>query len=148
MGLFGDLDANDISDNPFYVAPDTYKCVLTEANLVEKKDGSGHGLSFKWNIDDEDSEYYGNSVNDWHNVFLDLTSDMMTEQRVRRAVAGLRARLTSMGLSADEQNNILDEDNLADLIGMVAYVSVKETTDKNDPDKKYTNVTKVVRIDE
>ena len=47
MGLFGDRDAEEISDNPFYVAPDTYFCILVETNRVQKKKSDGEGLSLE-----------------------------------------------------------------------------------------------------
>lgn len=144
-GLFGELDATQVEENPFYVAPDTYKCVLTEANKVEKKDGSGYGLSFKWVIEDEDSDFYGNSISDWKDIFPGITADQITPE-VKRKFSFLKQRLTEMGLSPSEMNNLLEDDNLSQLIGMVAFVEVTETIDKNDPDRKYTNVRKVTRL--
>lgn len=146
MGLFGDLDASDVSADPFYVAPDKYRCVLTEAKKVEKKDGSGWGLSFKWVIDDEESDYYQNSLSDWKDIFPDLTPDDVTTE-IKRKMSFLKSRLYEMGLSDEEMETLLDDDNLDELVGMVAYVEVVETTDKNDPDKKYSNIRKVIRLD-
>lgn len=145
MGLFGDIDATEVSDNPFYVAPDKYKCILTEATLVEKKDQSGHGLSFKWVIEDEDSEYEGFNLSDWNDVFLDLTTEEFTAD-IKKKTARTKQRLSQMGLDNDQMNTLLDDDNLDLLIGMEAYVEVVETPDKNDPDKKWTNIKSVERI--
>lgn len=141
MGLFGDIDAADVPENPFYVAPDTYPCVLSEANVVDKKDGSGKGLAFKWVIENDDSEYNGQNVQDWFNIYPDITEDDVTPN-IRKDMARLRQRLTQMGLSTEEQNDLLD--NLDDLIGMHADVVVTETPDKQDPDKKWTNINKVM----
>jgi hypothetical protein len=142
MSLFGDIDAADIPENPFYVAPGTYECVLTEANIVAKKDGSGVGLSLKWVIDDEDSDYKGQNLSDWFNVYPELTAEEMTQPQ-KQDLSRLRQRLTQMGLTTEEQNALGDEDARNELIGMKAFVSVKETPDKKDPDKIYTNITKV-----
>lgn len=142
MGLFGDVDAADIPDNPYYVAPGTYNCVLSEAKKVDKKDGSGSGLAFKWVIQDEDSEYNGSQIQDWKDIFPDLTADEIT-QNVRRKISFLKQRLTEMGLSPEEQNELLEPGNLEDLVGLEAYVEVVEVPDKNDPDIKYSNVKKV-----
>lgn len=143
MGLFGELDASDIPENPFYVAPDTYYCVLTEANVVDKKDSTGQGLSFKWVIENDDSEFNGMNVSDWFNIYPDITQDEMTP-KIRQDMSRLRQRLTQMGLTTEEMND-LDSDASAreELIGMHAYVTVKETTDKQDPEKVYTNIVKV-----
>lgn len=144
MGLFGNQDAAEVPDNPFYVAPDTYYCKLVEANRVEKKDGSGEGLSFKWLIEDEDSDYNGNTVQDWKNIYPDIADDEITPN-IRKDFSRLKQRLGEMGIPESEMDSLLD--NLEDLVGMYAYVTVVETTDRNDPTKKYTNV-RTVRIDE
>lgn len=151
MGLFGELDANEVSDNPFYTPPDVYPCVLSEATRNQKKnpkpdDLSSEGLAFKWVIEDEDSDYDGMNLSDWHNIYPDITEDQVTAQ-VRRDNARLKKRLGEMGLSPDEMNEILDEDNLANLVGMTADVEVTETPDKNDPDKVWTNIKSVSRTD-
>lgn len=142
-GLFGELDASEVPDNPFYVAPDTYFCVLAEANKVEKKDGSGFGLAFKWVIEEEDSEYNKNNIQDWKNIYPDITADEVTPD-IRKDNARLKQRLIEMGVPESEMSGLLD--NLEDLVGLHAYVTVTETTDKNDPTKSYTNV-KSVRVD-
>jgi hypothetical protein len=147
MGLFGELDAAEISDNPFYVAPDVYKCILAEANRVQKKDLTGEGISFKWVIEDEESDYYGSNVSDWLNIYPDVSGDEVTP-KIKQSNARLKSRLQEMGLSAEEMDVLLDEDNLENLVGMVAYVTVSESHDKNDPDKVYTNVRKVEVIEE
>lgn len=143
MGLFGNLDAADIPDNPFYVAPGTYPAVLTEAKIQAKKDGSGSGLSFKWIIEDEDSEYNGQNISDWQNLPPeDLTQDGMTPA-IRGALSRLKQRLTQMGLTDQEQDDLLEPGNLDQLIGMKADVTVTESADKNDPAKIYTNISKI-----
>lgn len=147
MGLFGDMDAADIPENPYYVAPGTYYCVLTKAERVEKKDKSGEGLSFTWVIEYEDSEYNGNQVQDWKNIYPDLTSEEITPN-IRKSLSFLKQRLTEMGLSPEEQNTLLEPGALDELIGLHAYVEIVETTDRNDPDKKYSNVKRVSLYDE
>ena len=153
-GLFGDLDAAEVSDNPFYVAPGIYKCVLTEISLPAKKDG-GHGLAVKWTVEDEEADEYNDStLNQWANVYL--TEDEVAEadaKAVKRDRANVKRMLTDIGMSNDEMNNIIDDDNelnqsvVDEYIGIEAYLTVKETADKNDPDKKYSNVSKVVLLE-
>lgn len=141
--LFGDADAAEVPDNPFYVAPDTYFCTLAEVTRVEKKDGSGEGLSFKWVIEDE-GEYEGNNVQDWKNIHPDVPQDEWTPA-IRKDNARLKQRLLEMGVAESEMNGLLD--NLESLQGLQAYLTVVETTDKNDPTKTYTNI-KSVRLDD
>jgi hypothetical protein len=147
MGLFGDVDAADIPENPFYVAPGTYYCVLTEANIMAKKnvkedDLSPSGLSLKWVIEDEDSEFNGQNVSDWFNMYPGITEDDLTA-KIKQDMSRARQRFTQMGLTTEEMNGLDQEENRNELIGMHAYVTVKETPDKNDPDKIYTNIVKV-----
>lgn len=144
MGLFGDTDASEVPDNPFYVAPDTYFCKLTEINRVEKKDGSGEGLAFKWVIQEDDSEYNGNNLQDWKNIYPGISADEVTPD-IRKDNARLKGRLVELGVAEDEMNDFLD--NLEQYVGLEAYVTVTETTDKNDATKKYTNI-KSIRVDE
>lgn len=147
MGLFGEVDAEEVSDNPFYVAPDTYKCVLSEANRVSKKSGDGEGLSFKWVILDEESDFYQNSISDWKNIYPDITSEDVTPD-IKKDMARLKGRLKEMGLSAEQMDTLLDDENLDLLVGTEAYVIVTETKDKDDPEKVYSNVAKVTLVSE
>lgn len=147
MGLFGDVDAEEVSDNPFYVAPDTYKCVLSEANRVAKKSGDGEGLSFKWVILDEESDFYQNSISDWKNIYPDITSEDVTPD-IKKDMARLKGRLKEMGLTAEQMDTLLDDDNLDLLVGTEAYVKVTESKDKDDPEKVYSNVASVSLIGE
>lgn len=146
MGLFGDLDANEVSDNPFYVAPDTYLAVLTEVKKVEKNEG-GEGLSFKWSIQDEDSEFYQQNVQDWKNIYPDVPSDELTANQ-KKDNARLKKLLQELGLTPDEMNVLLDDDNLDRLVGIEANIEVVETRDKNDDSKVYTNIRKVSLFEE
>lgn len=146
LGLFGEQDAADISDNPFYVQPDVYQCVLTEANRVQKKDFSGEGISFKWSIEDEESDYFGSNISDWLNIYPDVT-DVDITPKIKQSNARLKSRLQEMGLSANEMDVLLDDDNLEGLVGLTAHITVSETHDKNEPDKVYTNVRKVEVLD-
>lgn len=140
MGLFGEVDAAEVPDNPFYVAPDTYRAILTELNRVSKKDGSGEGLAFKWVIEDEGTDYNGNQIQEWKAIYPDLSSDEVTPE-VRKDNARLKGRLLELGLSEDDMNGLLD--NLEEYVGTVAYVTVTESADKKNPEKKYTNIQKV-----
>lgn len=143
-GLFGDTDAAEIPDNPFYVAPDTYECVLAEANRVMKKDQSGEGLAFKWVIEDE-GDYFGNNVQDWKNIYPDVPREDKTAD-MRKDESRLKGRLLEMGVPENEMGDLLD--NLDSLVGLRAFVTVTESKGKNEnADKTYTNV-QSVRIED
>lgn len=143
MGLFGDVDATQVSDNPFYVGPGTYEAVVSEATLwVDEEEIKNPAIFISWTIDDE-SEYSGNSVSDRLAVFPDISEEDITPQ-IRKQFSFTKSRLKQMGLDEDQMNVLLDDENLEDLVGLEATIAVKVTKDKNDPEKLYSNVTKVV----
>lgn len=151
MGLFGELDANDVSDDPFYVAPDVYTCVLTDLAIRESRAGGKFGLSFSWTIEEDDSEFDGNNISEWVNVYLD--SEMEEEAGsvvVRRDRARLKQRLFQIGMSAEEMNELVGDDSLinediqAKYIGTMAYVEIVETEGRGaNEGRVFTNVKKV-----
>lgn len=147
MGLFGDIDANDVADDPFFVPAGTYEAVLTDATLYTPEgEETPTAIFFTWTIeDDEAEEYDGNSVSDRCAVFPEITADEITP-KIRKAFSFTKARLSQMGLDENQMNGLLDEGNetLSDLVGLEATLQVRNSTDKNDADKKYSNVAKVV----
>jgi len=144
-GLFGGIDASEIPDDPFYVAPDTYLCILVEAQTASSRDGSRHGLTFKWKINDPDSEFNEMTISDW-NTYYPNGTDGVDATAVRRYLSNLKKRLLSMGVSEEDMSSPEFLDNLDELLGLEAYVTVIETKDRNDPSKKYTNI-KDIRLD-
>ena len=154
MGLFGDQDANEVSDNPFYVAADVYQSVLTEFTLRSSKDGEKKGLSFQWTIEEEDSEYFHNTVSEWINVYIS-DEDAPDTQALRRDRARTKSRLTEIGMTPSEMNDLIDEDGIfnedlaSKFIGTVGFVEVTETKDKNfeENGKVYTNIKKVTLLE-
>lgn len=144
-GLFGGIDASEIPDDPFYVAPDTYLCILVEAQTASSRDGSRHGLTFKWKINDPDSEFNEMTISDW-NTYYPNGTEGEDATAVRRNMSNLKKRLLSMGVSEEDMSSPEFLENLDELLGLEAYVTVIETKDRNDPSKKYTNI-KDIRLD-
>lgn len=142
MGLFGDLDATDVPDDPFFVEQGTYHAVLSEAKRVTSNDGTKEGISFKWVIDD-DSDYAGKSVSEWLTIYPDIDASEITGD-VRTNMSRTKQRLTQMGVDEDGMSVLLDDTNLEDMTGLEADIQVSNSQDKNDPDKTYSNVRKVV----
>lgn len=141
MGLFGDIDANEIPEDPFFVEDGTYLAVLTEVKSVEKKDGSGHGLAFTWVINEEDSEFNENQLRDWKNYYPELTEDEVTKE-IKADLSRLKQRLNQIGVADEEMNDEnFVEAILPQYVGTEAYVTVKNSTAKDDPNKKYRDIT-------
>lgn len=138
MALFGDIDAAEIPEDPFHVDDGTYLCTLTEVKAVQRNSDGQNGLAFKWTITEEDSEFEGNTLNDWKNFYPDLTEDDLTAD-IKKDLSRLKQRLTQLGVPEEEMNSFTE--NFGDYIGTEAYVTVKNTTDTKDPSKKYRNIT-------
>lgn len=138
MGLFGNIDAHDIPEDPFHVDDGTYLCVLTEVKAVERNSDGQHGLTFKWTITEEDSEFEGNTLNDWKNYYPDLEEEEVTPD-IKKDLSRLKQRLTQMGVPEEEMDKF--NETFSDYVGTEAYVTVRNTTDTKDPSKKYRNIT-------
>lgn len=138
MGLFGNIDANEIPEDPFHVDDGTYLCVLTEVKVVQRSSDGQNGLAFKWTITEEDSEFEGNTLNDWKNFYPELTEEDLTPE-IKKDLSRLKQRLTQIGVPEEEMDSF--NENFSDYVGTEAYVTVRNTTDTRDPSKKYRNVT-------
>lgn len=155
MGLWGEQDASEISDNPFFVDEGIYLSNLTQFEMREKKTG-GHQVLMQWVIEDEDSEYEGQNVSDWINVYI--TSEARQEadpKQLRMDQSRLRNRLNGIGMSDDEQNSIVDEngewdeDLAGNYIGTMRLVEVKVRDGKGDNEgKKFSNIFALHNLDE
>lgn len=138
-GLFGDIDANDIPDDPFFIEDGTYLTTLTEVKKVAVADKPHDGLAFKYVVIDEDSEFEGNNIQDWKNIYPDLTEDDVNPD-IRKDLARTKQRLIQLGLSNEEINSDDVVDILQERVGEEFLVTVKNSTSQ-DGTKSYRNVT-------
>jgi len=144
MGLFGEIDLDEVPEDPFYVAPGTYIAHVTKASIQQpKKQGSKPGLAVQFTIDDENAgQFDGQTVSTWNTVFPDATkTDLEENPKMRKQMSYLRKYLTDLGIPAEEHETF--DENLDDLIGRYYVVTVVETPDNDNPDIKYTNVQSV-----
>ena len=144
MGLFGDVDVSEVPEDPFWVDNGTYLAVLTELKNVETNDGR-HGLAMKWVIQEDDSEFNGSQLQDWKNTYPDLTEEDVTPE-IRKDLSRLKQRLVQIGVTEEDIQN-WDEEVASSYIGTEAYLTVKNTSNQDDPSKKYRNIT-FVRLPE
>lgn len=138
MGLFGDKDASDIPDDPFHVDNGKYYSVLTEIKQINNEEKGTNALSFTWKIQDEDSDFDGNTVQDWKNYYPDLTEEDLTPE-IQKDLSRLKQRLTQIGVPEEEMNDFLE--NKEDYVGTEAYITVKNWQNQDDPSKKGRNIT-------
>jgi hypothetical protein len=138
MSLFGDIDAHEIPEDPFHVDDGTYLSTLTEVKAVKRNSDGQNGLAFKWTITEEDSEFEGNTLQDWKNFYPDLTEEDITPE-IKKDLSRLKQRLSQIGVPEEEMGSFLE--NLDEYVGTEAYVTVKNTVDTKDPSRKYRNIT-------
>lgn len=139
MGLFGDADVAEIPDDPFHVDDGTYLTALTEVKAIQTNADGQDKLVLKFSILDE-GEFYGNSVQDYKNFYPDATDEEIeADPDKKKDLARLKQRLASIGVPVEEMNSFME--NHEDYLQNEYFVTVKNTADKTDPDKKYRNVT-------
>jgi len=151
--ILGDIAA-DIPDNPFYVGAGTHKGVIIQSEKVVRKDGEGAGWALKYQVDDTEDQYDGNSVQEWKNLHLrkegetpeEFKNRVLTDPNAKRDMSYVKSRMKSLGVPDSK----LSSAKFEDFLGLDVYFTVKETpgTDKRTgEDKVYTNVTKVELVD-
>jgi hypothetical protein len=156
MGLWGDQDASEISDNPFFVEEGAYVSNLTQFELRHNEQRETDSILMQWTIEEEDSDYEGDNVSDWINVYLTSEARQAADKAsLRRDQARLKSRLTAIGMSNDEMNELVDDEGnfneeLAEkYIGTLRVVEVKVRPGKgSNEDKKYSNIVGVHDLDE
>lgn len=139
FSLFGDMDVANISDDPWEVAPNTYWCTCTEALVKEStKDGEvKHQLIIKWMIDEQESEYHGNTLTEWYTLFPGRAWDDL-DANEKKALKFLKRRLRrGFDLSEEEINKLRP----SQLVGEDAYVTVVVRDGQGaNAGKQFTNV--------
>lgn len=140
--LFGDMDVANISDDPFEVAPNTYWCICTDAFVKVKDEPDDNGddvvnLVIKWQIDEADNEYHGNTMTEWYRLFPGKKLDDLDPAQ-KKAMKFLKRRLRrGFDLNEEEMNKLKP----SELIGCGAFVTVVVTDGKGaNAGKTFTNV--------
>jgi hypothetical protein len=138
-GLFGNLDMDEVSDDPFGVAPSTYRAVVVDAKVVEK-DGQ-YTLNWRWKIDEPGNEYHNMPVNERFGLWPEKEwADYTPDEKRTTKFLKLRLR-TAFDLTKEE----IDKLSPDQLIGKVAYITTKiNPSTKEGDDRKFTNVQNAV----
>lgn len=160
MGIFGNLDADKIPDNPFFVGEGSYTGIIAKAFFYhsDKKDKDQLVIEYKiTDADDEENERYKNKVvRDWFDYFPDLTEDDLEDLppaergKVEGALSAIKRRLCGFkqgrtfypGLGVELED--LDESwDPKSLIDSEVFLAVVNTGDS----KEFSNVKWVRRVD-
>lgn len=152
MSIFGDLDADEIPENPYWVEEGEYSAVITDAFFHEnkKKEDNPHQLVICYTITDEDSEYFNNEVRDWFTYFKDMNKEIYQslsaaeKKEVKSALSAIKRRLCGQkdtdpprkGLGQPESVLNDPEWDPKELVGLEVDLLVSNSGDKN----QYSNV--------
>lgn len=145
MSIFGDIDVDEISEDPFYVAPNTYWAICTEA-VVTKFDKdfdpmADTFLKIVWTIDEPDNEYHGKNLQQLFKIFPGKTKADLTAKEIQ----GLSYLKKLLRRGFDLSESQIQEMEPSELIGKEAYVTsiVNEGKGEN-AGKSFVNIRDVV----
>lgn len=146
MSIFGDLDVTGVDDDPFSVKNGTYRARCVDVSMKDRDDNT-KSFSFKYKIEDEDAGIYNGRQVQAFFIMPDLNqypagtkvADMSEDDQ--KAVLRIRYHIR-MGFDVPEAE-LNKFDPKQDGVGRIVYVTVKTNPDKEDPDKKYVNITKI-----
>lgn len=156
-GLFGDLDIDEISDDPFKIDNGYYTFVVTktEWQTFEPNDGTDtkyHNSTYTCAIEDADSPFYSKPVQQRFSRYPDLTRGDLEEmtpkqkQQILDNMARHKQFLKGIGCSETEIARCGDseEDNLQVTQGRVFTGKYVENSGKGEnKDKTYRNIQNV-----
>lgn len=125
MSIFGELDLENASADPFYKDDGIYTSIITEAKTSTSQKGNV-GLNIKYTIQEGDHE--GDTIREYFAIPKpweiegyptqgdkadDTNYDKDLEKRAKRSVGFLKKRLLEYGFANEELDTIKQEDILA-----------------------------------
>jgi hypothetical protein len=134
MSIWGEMDINDVPDDPFHIPENTYKCIVTDS-YVKDKDGT-EALIIKWAIDEPANDYHEKPLTEFFPLFKKSFDELTGKEKQRTSF--MKKRLREAFDLSDTQ---LQEFTPGQAVGKYAYLTVVNNTDKDDDTKRYNNVT-------
>lgn len=136
MSIFGNLDVKDVNDDPFFVADDTYEAVCLEMRQGEKNDQKY--VTFDWQIV-QPGEFHNRRRSNYINM-PDLEGVTSMDQLSSEDQDNIKRLRRIIRKAFDVPEEQINEFTPAEAQGRTVYITVKNSTDKNDSTKKYSNV--------
>lgn len=122
FGLFGDMDIEDVPDDPWFVGAGTYYATVTKAMKQAKKDGSGYALIIEYTINEPDSDFHGQTKSDWFDLYPGrLFKDLDADEK--KNVTRMKNRLMRAFDKTESELKGLKPDTL---VGEKVYMKVVE----------------------
>lgn len=123
MSLFGELDINSASDNPFFKPDGTYRCVIGLAEVRKSKKGNiGFWLEYVIKAGEPKE---GKKITEWKTVPMpwelkgyktkeameaNSEADPQVAEDAAKNLSFLKVRLKEFGFEGEEMNNVTQED--------------------------------------
>lgn len=147
--FFNSLDVAGIPDDPFAAPEGTHIGVVSSITNIKLKDGQVKTV-FTYEIDDEDSDYYGTQAQEWLTNHPDVDNDTLKLLKGKERftivsdLARIRKRLAYLGVDETDMASV----SFSDLEGTpIKFTVVKsESVDDHGNKKVYTNVRYVSKI--
>lgn len=130
MGLFGDLDINSVSDDPFDLPVDKYEAVVSKVEIKSNHTSKNNPesvpttyLVISYTITDGAAESaIGQTVQDWFRIPKDM-NDSRGKQSATQALSWIKRRLLMLGVPESRVDSVSPDD----LVGIEVYLDVNKS---------------------
>lgn len=145
VSLFGNLDAAQVNDDPFWIEPNTYWAICIDATIRQNENGD-NALSIQWQIDQPDSDYHEKKLSDYFTLVP--MDESLTPEEAWKALSAsekdkvkwLKRRLRrAFGVPESELNTVKP----SQLVGCGAFIEIVEGKGKEgtkNAGKKFSNI--------
>lgn len=119
-GLFGDLDWDNVPENPFEIPAGEHLCHITDVKVGPTKDETKMGVTLVYTIDDG-QDGAGLQINDWKEVIRPKDPDNPTPEELR-AGSFVRMRLEALGVPASKIGSLSREELMGKAVKVTTTV--------------------------
>lgn len=131
--IWGDMDVEDIPDDPFKVPENTYRCICTKAYEVEK-DGNC-SLKLYWAVDEPTSDYHQRPISEQFPLYKKKFEELDGKQKQRTSFLKKRLR-EAFDLTGEELKTV----PVSSYVGKYAYLTIVNNVDEKDSTITYNNI--------
>lgn len=142
MSIFDEIDIDEIPEDPFYVAPNTYWSVCTDCKKAKfKEDSEDVFFQITWTIDEPDNEYHGKNLQESYKLYPGKKKSDLTPKEIQGLTYLKRRLRRGFDLSEEEMTSV----EPSELIGRGAYVTSVVNPGKGESaGKSFVNVREAV----
>lgn len=138
--LFGDMDIEDIPDDPWFVGAGWYQANVTKSLRMAKKDNTGWAWVINYTIDEPESQYHGFTKGDWFDLYPGRKFKEL-EAEEQQNVIRMKVRIMEAFDKTETEAVQIKPD---DVMGEVVFIQVVERQGKGEhTGKTFSNLNKV-----